>query len=635
MLQRIGDALKGSKHHRWLAYFVVVALSLVFVAWGAFGIVNLSVGESNYAADANGTKISLEEARNAWLRQQAMLQQRLRGAELPPQLRESMQNDTLENLIKGALMAQRTDKLGYRVGADELRQAIQEEPAFQISGSYSADVARAALAQAGIPYATFENQLRTELRRAHLEGGIRISNFLTPAELARLAMLEDQQREVRYFVLPADRFAAAVKVDDAAIAAYYKVHQAQFMTPESDRIEYAQLRLDTLVAQQTISDADLHEAYDKAKSHLMLPEKRHAHHILITGKDDAAALAQAQQVLAELKAGKDFGALAKQYSQDQGSAQNGGDLGWAERTSFVAPFADALFGMQVGEIKGPVKTEYGYHIIRLDEVQAAKGKSFEEARADLETQLRRDRATDRFGEIQEQLQGKLAEPGADLGALAQEYQLEHGDIAHFLKGPGGAPLGVAEPLQDLLFTEPALATGRIAGPVLAGEDRLVVAKVLEHQAPQPQPLAEVRDSIIAAITKQQAAQAVLQAAQAARARLEAGANFDTLVQDLKVTAEPAHFIGRNDPSVQAEVRAAAFAVAVPAGKPAFSDLTLSSGGAAVLEVSAVRTAPAAAATVNLQRGLREAETQGSSDATAYVAEVRRTADVKKNPKAFE
>ena len=189
----------------------------------------------------------------------------------------------------------------------------------------------------------------------------------------------------------------------------------------------------------------MHDAYGKAKTRLLVPEKRHARHILITGKDDASALAQAQQVLAQVKAGKDFGELAKQYSQDPGSAQNGGDLGWAERSSFVGPFSDALFGMTVGEVKGPIKTQYGYHIIRLDEIQAGKGKSFEEARPDLEAQLRRDRATDRFGEIQEQLQAKLAEPGAELGALAQEFHLEHGEIADFLKGAGATPLGPAPP----------------------------------------------------------------------------------------------------------------------------------------------------------------------------------------------
>ena len=458
MLQRIGDSLH-SPRFRWFRYLLLGSLALIFAAWGAYGIVNLNVGGANYAAEAGDSKITLEEARNAWLRQQGAWQQRLGGAELPAQLRDKLQEQSLEGLIQNALLDQRTQALGYRVGPEQLREAIQEEPAFQIDGQYSPEAAKAVLQQEGIPLETFENQLRRDVRRVQLEGGIRASNFLTPAEAKRLSALEDQEREVRFFVLPAERYSGVAKVDDAAVEAYYKAHQAQYMNPQSAKLQYAELRLDSLMVAQTISDADLHVAYEKAKSRLLVPEKRHARHILITGKDDAAALAQAEQVLAQVKAGKDFGDLAKQYSQDPGSAQNGGDLGWAERTSFVAPFADALFGMTAGEVKGPVKTQYGYHIIRLDEIQAGKGKSFEEARADLEAQLRRDRATDRFGEIQEQLQTKVAEPGADLSVLAQEYHLTHGDIAEFQKGAGGAPLGSGTAAAGSAVCRPAARGG--------------------------------------------------------------------------------------------------------------------------------------------------------------------------------
>lgn len=630
MLQRIRDRLHGP-----LAYVVLGPIVLVFIAWGAYGIVNLSVGGSNYAAEADGAKISLEEARNAWLRAQGMWQQRLGGAELPAQLRDKLQDQTLENLIQDALMAQRTESLGYRASPAQLHEAIQSLPAFQVAGKYNAEAARAALLQSGISLDAFENQIRTEVRRVQLEGGIRSSNFLTPAELARLTSLEDQQREVRYLVLNADRFATGAKVDEAAVEAYYKAHQPQYMTLESDHIEYAELRLDVLAAQQAVNEADLKAAYEKAKSRLLVPEKRHAHHILVTGKDDAAALALAQQVLAQAKAGKDFGELAKQYSQDPGSAKNGGDLGWAERSSFVAPFADALFGMSVGEIKGPVKTQYGYHIIRLDEVQAGKGKSFEEARADLEAQLRRDRATDRFGEVQEQLQAKLADPGADLNVLSQEYHLQHGDIPSFLKGAGGAPLGAAPQLQQVLFAEPPLAAGRIAGPVVVGDDRLVVAKVLEHRAPQPKPLTEVRESIVAAITKEEGSQAALKAAEAARDKLQSGTPFEAVAQELKVSAEPAHFIGRRDPSVPAQVREAVFAMPAPAGTPTVRALTMSDGNVAVIEVSTVRAATAPDQKALQERGVREAQNQAQNEVMAYVEEVRRTAEVKKNPKAFE
>jgi peptidyl-prolyl cis-trans isomerase D len=631
MLQKIGDTLKG---HKWLSWILLGALALVFAAWGAYGIVNLNFGGSNYAAEANGSKIALEDARNGWLRQQAQWQQRLGGAELPPQLRTQLQNQVLEGLIRNALLTERTQDLGYRVSRTQLREAIQNEPAFQIDGQYSPGAAKAALAQAGLSLETFEQELGTDVQRMQLEGGIRASGFLTAAELKRLADLEDQEREVRYFVLPADQFKSAAKTDDAAVQAYYQAHQSQYLTPESAHLQYAELRLETLAAQQTVTDADLHTAYDKEKSRLELPEKRHAHHILITGKDDAAALAQAQQVLAQAKAGKDFGALAKQYSQDPGSAASGGDLGWAERASFVKPFADTLFSMKVGDIAGPVKTQFGYHIIRLDEIQAGNTKSFEQARAELETQVRRNLAADRFGEIQEQLQSKIGDPGVELGALAQEYHLQQGDVADFAKGTGGAPLGPAPALQELVFGEPALGVGKLGGPVLLGDDRLVIVKEIDHRKPQPKPLAEVRDSIVAALVKEQSSQAALKAAQGAVQELNAGASFDSVAQKFKLTADPAHFVSRRDPSIPIQVRDAAFAAARPS-KPEFSAVSLNDGGAAVFALSAVRTAKVQDAKDQSDRALQQAQRLGTADVLAYVDEVRRTADVRKNPKAFE
>ena len=632
MLQRIGDSLKGQK---WLAYLVLGALALVFAAWGAYGVVNLSFGGSNYAAEADGSKISLEEARNAWLRQQTQWQQRLGGADIPPELRNKLQDQVLEGLISRALLTQRTRDLGYRVSQDSLRAAVQSEPAFQVGGQYSPEAAKAALAQAGVSLQAYEDDLRTSVQRVQLEGGIRASDFLTPLELTRLTDLEDQEREVRYLVLPVDRFKSAAGVDEAAVQAYYQAHQAQYMTPESAHLQYAELRLEALAVQQSVSDADLHAAYEKNKSRLEVPEKRHARHILITGKDDAAALAQAQQVLAQAKAGKDFGELAKQYSQDPGSAHNGGDLGWAERSSFVAPFADALFGMSVGEIKGPVKTQFGYHIIRLDEIQAGKSKSFDEARGELESQLRRDRATDRFGEVQEQLQAKAGEPGADLNSLAQQYNLQTGDVASFLKGAGAPPLGAAPALQQLVFADAPLAAGRLGGPVLLGDDRLVIVKVPERRKPQPKPLAEVREGILATMIREHGSQAALKAAQAAREKLEGGTSFEAVAQDLKVTADPAHFVGRRDPSIPAPVRDAVFAAPRPAGKPVFLALALGDGGAAVVALTRARTAAEHDQQTQANRAVQEAERLGTDYAMAYVEQVRRAADVRKNPKAFE
>ncbi|MBV8742413.1 MAG: peptidyl-prolyl cis-trans isomerase [Sinobacteraceae bacterium] len=640
MLQAIRDGLQSRK---WLTYVVLGALALVFAAWGAYGLVNLNAGATTYAAEADGQKVSVESARNAWLQEQSQYQQRL-GGEIPPAQKALLQDRLLETMIRETLLTARAHDLGYRVSENDVLQAIREEPAFQVNGQFNSQVARDRLAQAGITLDAFETELRGALQRAQLQNGIALSDFQTPAEVQRARALQDEEREVQYVLLPPEKYSLDAPVDDAAVEAYYKAHQSQYMIPERANLQYAQLRLEQLAAQITPSDAELKAAYEKNKDRYVEAEKRRARHILIpVGKDDAAARKQAEDVLTQAKGGKDFAALAKQYSQDPGSAQQGGDLGWADRNQFVGPFGDALFSMSPGELRGPVKTQFGYHIIRLDEVQPSKGKSFEEVRGDLEAELKRNAAADRFGEIQEKLQARVEQPNADLDALAKEFKLETGDVPKFLQGAGGAPLGAAKPVQDLVFGENPLAVGRLGGPVLVGDDRLVLVKVVSRDKAQPQPLAEVRDSIVAAIRKERGSQAALQAAQQAQGKLAGGESFDSVAKGLGVTASPLRFIGRTDPSIPAALREAAFNSAKPEGKAVYKAMVLPTGGAAVLAITMVRTEPAdvpkeqQASRVQQQvmQAKQDAMRHGQEDALIYAEEVRRDAKVRKNLKVFE
>jgi peptidyl-prolyl cis-trans isomerase D len=636
MLQKIRDSLQSQ---RWLAIVVLGALALVFAAWGAYGIVNINIGGGDYAAKVGSEKLSLAEVREDWMHQQSRWQQQF-GGEIPPEMKQSVQNSLLETKIRDLAVTQRAEDLGYRVTDAQLQEAIRSEGAFQIDGQYSPQAAKARLAQAGVSLSTFTTKTHDALERMQVQIPIEASEFLTAREQERLRALTDQQREVRYALLTPAKFQGTAGVDEAAIAAYYASHQPQYMTVESVKLEYGELRLDQLAAQMTVSESDLRDAYAKSKDRYVVPEKRRASHILIqipTGKEgDAAARTKAEDVLAQARAGKDFGALAKQYSQDVGSAAKGGDLGWAERSNFVAPFADVLFSTPVGEIRGPVKTQYGYHIIRVEEIQPGKAETFEQARGEIEAQVRRDRAADRFGDRQEQLQKRLEQPGADFDAVTKEFQLQTGEVAQFLRGVGAAPLGTSNELQDAVFSPAVLDEGRIGGPVLLGEDRIVIVKDLEHHKAAARPMSEVHEVIMAAILKERGQAAAVKAADEARDKLVAGASFEQVVRDLGVTAEPSHFVGRTDPSLPAPIRDAVFRAPKPEGKPVYRALPLAEGGAALFAVTSVRTrgdvtdpkADAAAAQKTL---LRQAD--GSVD--AYTAEVRRTADVKKNPKAFE
>jgi peptidyl-prolyl cis-trans isomerase D len=636
MLQQIGDSLKG---HKWLTYTVFGALALIFAAWGAYGIANLNFGSSNYAAKVNGHTIAYEDVRASWQREQNQWQQRF-GGEIPSGQRALLQDQLLEQAVRSALLTDRARDLGYRVSQQQLTAAVRAEPAFQLDGQYNAEVAKSRLAQAGITPEQYANDLRTDLERRELEDGIQLSQFVTPAEVERLHALNDQERQIRYVVLPADRYAAAAQVSDAAIQAYYDLHKSQFMTPESVNLQYAQLTLAQVTAQITVSDADLQDYYTKNKNRYISTEQRRAHQILVAVNaqvDAAAALKKAQDIETKLKAGANFEALAKQSSDDAGSAAQGGDLGLVERSSLEGPFADALFAMKPGDISAPVRTKYGYHVIRLDEVVPAKGKTFEEARTDVLDQLRHDRAADKFGDMQEHIQQKIDQSGETLESLAKEFGLTLGNVPAYLRGAGGGDLGSSKDLQDLVFGDAVLGEHRIGGPIVLDNDRLLLVKDLSHALPAPRPLASVHDPILALLRRDAGSQAAVKAAEAAVKELQAGKDFDAVAKELGVTAEAARFVGRQDPSVPAPIRAAAFQAAKPAEhQPLYQALPQADGGALVLGILAVRVDAAPPDPQQISAQTHELALQyGEDDARAYIEQARKSAKVQKNIEVFD
>ncbi|MGH8149595.1 MAG: peptidylprolyl isomerase [Steroidobacteraceae bacterium] len=635
MLQKIGDAFTNQ---RWLAYILFGALSVIFAAWGAYGIATIQFTTGDNAAKVNGVTIPYSEVRNAWMQQQAAWEQRV-GGTMPRAVQTRLENQLLEEYIRDTLLAVRTRKLGYRIGDGQLAEAIRQDPAFQIEGKYSAAVAKLRLQQAGVSEQDYEQDLRQSLRIGQLEGGISDSQFLTPTEVQRIEALKSEEREVQYAVVAPAKFASAAPIDAEAVQGYYAAHRAAFMTPEYVHVQYAELDLSQILAQTQVADQDLKAYYDKHKAEFVVPERRRARHILIAvnaHRTDAEALKRADDVLAKLKAGASFAALAKQYSDDTGSASQGGDLGWADRSAFVGPFANAVFSMKVGEIRGPVKSQYGYHIVELEGIEPGKTRTLAQVRAQIEPIVRQSEATNQFGDVQEQIQEQLDEGAPSLTGLAKTFHMKLGEVAEFVRGKGGAPLGDSRELEGAVFGDSVLDEHRIGGPVLIGNDRMVLVSDLDHRMPSAKPLAEVRDTIVATLRKQQADAGALLAAQSAVRELESGKPFDGVAQRLGANAEPPRFVGRDDPSVPTEIRNAIFASARPEqGKPVYRSVALASGGAAVIAVMDVKLGTALNPGLE-QSTLRQAmQNAGTESANAYMAEARLTAKVKKNLSVFD
>jgi peptidyl-prolyl cis-trans isomerase D len=640
MLQNIGDKLKSQ---RWLATVVLGLLAVIFAAWGAYGIVNVSFSPQDYGLKVNGERVSTETLNRAWQERQAQYAQALNGASLPPAQTRMLQQQLINEYVRETVLRQRAQSAGYRASDAQVLAAYESEPAFQVEGKFSALAAKTMLAQIGLTPEGYESERRQALQISQLSEGIQLSDFLTSAQITRIYALENEQREVRYALLPAERYAAAAKVDDAQIKTWYDAHPNDYLTPESVQLQYALLSLDAIAAQISIKDEDLQAYYDKNKSRYSENEKRHAHHILISigdpkdAKADAAALAKAQQVLAEIKTGRDFGELARKYSADPGSSAQGGDLGWAEQSAYVGAFAAALFKLQPGQISDPVKTEFGYHIIKLDEIRPAHVVTLADGRARIEADYRRAQAAEIFGDREEQLQQKLEKGDSnDLATLATQFGLQLGELKDFTRS-GGAPLGGKPELVQAVFSDDSLSGNRIGGPVALAEDRLVIFKVLAHQAPAPQPIASVRDEIIAAIRKDTSTNVAQLAAKDAVKQLDGGASFDAVIKSLGVNAAPAAFVARSDPQLPAQVREAAFAAPPPpAGKPLYRALPLDTGGAAVLMLSGVRAGTAGANPKNDEQLVSQfIGRDRDGDMAAYLLELEHSASVKRNPSVFE
>jgi peptidyl-prolyl cis-trans isomerase D len=634
MLQRIRDRLQGQK---WLAWVVLGAIGATFIFWGGTNSLDFNGTSKNDAAKVDGEEIPASQAAQAW----GELQNRWAtqyGTDIPADQKVKMQDGILDQLVMQKLIKNRLHDQHYRVSEAQVLAEFQNYSVFKgVDGKFDANQARAVLRQYNKTEQEFFDETRNQLTINQLQQGIGGSYFLTRAEAQRLYNLENEEREVQYVELPAEKFAGSDPVDDAAVQAYYAKNGDRFMTTEYVALEYAELRLEQLATQVAPTEDDLKKLYEDNRTNYILDEQRQTRHIVIpvTGDDDAAALKQAQAVLAEARAGKDFAELAKKYSKDPTAAE-GGELGFVGRKDFAGPIGDTLFAMKVGDIAGPVKSQFGYHILKLEEIRAAEVKPFEAVRAELDSQYRTDRAAQLFSEREDAINDTIAKGDDDLDRLAQKLGLTRGSVAEFRRGGGGDPLGSGVELQQVVFSDGALNQGKIGGPVPLGEDRLVLVKVTSHHKAEVKPLAAVHDEIVGLLRHERGIAGAKAAADGAVAKIISGEKLETLAGSWAVTAEPAKFVSRGDPSIPAALRTALFDAPRPAETPVVKSASLDDGSSVVYIVSRTRVAdtsanPQLAQQVNASLLQRVA----SGDVAAYVNEVKRKAKIVKNPAVFE
>jgi peptidyl-prolyl cis-trans isomerase D len=631
MLQSIHDKLKG-----WLAYVVLGAIGLVFVFWG----INWTLSAPTYAAKVNGSEISSNEVRQTYQQQLAQME-RQSNVPLDETMRNEIKRRVLDEYVNSEALVTRADDLGYRVSDSELLAEMSKVPAFQVDGKFDQAHALAVLNAQGRSVSEIEGLFRRDAKLRQLDTALNASSFATPTELKEFRALTRQQRELAWLTLSATKYAASATPDDAAIKAYYDAHKSEYMTPETVNLRYVELSLAQLESKVSVDDAQLKAFYEEQKTktpdRFSQAEQRRVRHILLPvndPKEDAAVKLKAESILKRAQGGEDFSKLAKEFSQDPGSAAQGGDLGWSEKKVFVGPFADAAFSMKVDEIRGPVKTQFGYHILKLDGIQPPAVKTFEQSKAELETEYKRNEAERLFNNAQDQLADAALQNATDIESVAKKAGLTVQDIANFNRNDGGGPLGKVPAVIDAAFSQDVL-DGRLSPIVEVEKGRGVVLRATDHQVPQQKPLEAVRTDVVAAWKKQRGVELAAAAAADAAKRLNAGESWDAVAKSLGLSGQAPKFISRSDQDVPMEIRASAFSAPKPAQKSIYENLSLANGDAAVLAFSAVRVDPNAAIVKDDDIRRQFASQIASSEAQSYAAAARADAKVTLNPKAID
>ncbi len=503
-----------------LVQIVLALIILPFALWGVNSY--RDSGEVEAPASVNDVKISAQNLDEAVRNQQNQLKQMF-GANFDPEMFNTpeMKRAVLDRLVDAQLLVQQAKLAGLRISDDDLARVIGTVDAFKVNGVFDKQRYETALADKNLSPAMFEMRLRDDLLGQQLQQDFSQNGYASRTVAENVLRLNEQTRSIVVSEFDPQAFISKANVDESAVKSYYDSHKKDFELPEKMRAEYVVLSAEALQAKQSVSAADIKQYYQAHEREYGTPEQRHAAHILIalpasaSPAEQEAAKTQATNLLQQLKQHPEkFAELAKAHSQDSGSAINGGDLGVFGRGSMVKPFEDAVFSMKAGEISDLVKTDFGYHIIKLVAIQPGKVLPLEQVRNDIESLLRQQKATEAFAELAENFSNTAYEQSDTLEPAAVLAGMKVQQSDWISKGAPAAGIWNAK-LLEAIFSEDAIKNQRNTAAIEVAPNVLVVARVIQHQAATLRPLEQVHAEILARLTLAQASElAVAQGEQA-------------------------------------------------------------------------------------------------------------------------
>ena len=623
MLQNIRDNSQG-----WIAKTIIGIIVALMAFTGIEAIFQASGNNKQDVAKVNGEEITQTELSQAVDMQRRQLMQQL-GKDFDASLLDEklLREAALKGLIDRKLLLQGAadSKFGFSEAA--LDQVILQTPEFQVDGKFSAERFDQVIRQLGYSRMQFRQMLTQEMLIGQVRAGIAGSGFVTDAEVLAFARLEKQTRDFATVNIKANP--AAVKITDEEVKAYYDQHAKEFMTPDQVVIDYLELKKSSFFDQVTVKDDELQAAYQKETANLA--EQRRAAHILIEVNDkvtDAQATAKIEEIQARLAKGEKFEALAKEFSQDPGSASNGGDLGFAGPGVYDPDFETALYALNKDQVSAPVRSTFGWHLIKLLGVEAPQVPTFASLKDKLTKELKTQQVEQRYVEATKQLEDAAFE-ASDLAQPASDLKLTVRTSAPFGR-EGGEGVAANRAVVTAAFSPEVLDEGANSSAIELDPETIIVLRAKEHLKPAQLPLESVAAAIRTQMTKERASAAAKAHADELIASLRDGKtplNQPVDGQAWKVTEAAT----RNQEAIEPAVLQALFRMPKPAAKdkPTFTTVTLADGSLVIVRLNGVNEAAAPTDEEKAQIRRFLASRVGQQDFAAYRKQLEEKADIKK------
>ena len=620
MLQGIRD-----RAHGYIAWIIVILICIPFALWGVQEY--LGPDPNVAVAEVDGEEISLFDYQTALQGVRASLNRQFPGQDVSRVFGEAFIRDrAMEGLVRERLIARAAADAGFVVSDEQLAGAIRSAPAFQRDGAFSTEEYEYALRRSGMSPGRFEADTRRRLLEAQWRDALVVSAAVAENRARRLAVLESQTRAFSRLVVPAGRFAGA-EVGEGAIASRYEENKDAYLSPEEVRLRYVVLARDDLAAEIEIPAGTIESHYESRKAGLTVPEQRRVRHILIADEEGGdEALARAESLRARILAGEAFEDIAREASDDPGSAASGGDLGYGGRGIWLPPFEEAAFSLGVGELSEPVRTDFGFHLIRVEDIRESRTRTFDEAKSEIEQEYRNDRAEQLYFEQVELLSNLVFEQPDNLDDAAEVLGLTVEESGYLSRRgePGHEVLGDRAVIAAA-FDEDVLA-GNNSEPVEIDGYRTVALRVEERREPRRLTLDEVREEIVASLRAEWAADEARALGVDLLGRLRAGEGRDAVAGDLAWSEERA--VGRREPGLEGAVRVVLFSMPRPgAGAVTYDGVSLPNGDFVVLALDGVIEDEAEAEGLDEVRS-RLSQQTGLDSHDSFVAGLRGRAEVR-------